>query len=154
MTELLSVMEMNGQHMRHAGTPRTEHFVWTVAGKSTPGPERNDDHVGLVCYSTETFRELARTHVRPGDKVLEIGASYGMCTCILAQATGDPRHVIGLETGKEAVERARETCKGVRFSKIDCLREPFSVILLVRELLRDTTDTRAAPERAATTDTR
>jgi FkbM family methyltransferase len=42
-------------------------------------------------------RELATTFIRPGDQILELGASVGIVTCFLARAAGEKGRVVSVE---------------------------------------------------------
>lgn len=42
-------------------------------------------------------RELGRIFIRPGDQILEIGASIGIVTCILARSAGDHGRIVSVE---------------------------------------------------------
>ena len=42
-------------------------------------------------------RELATTFIRPGDQILELGASVGIVTCFLARAAGKGGRIVSVE---------------------------------------------------------
>jgi FkbM family methyltransferase len=46
-------------------------------------------------------RELATTFIRPGDQILELGASVGIVTCFLARAAGERGRVVSVEPNSQ-----------------------------------------------------
>ena len=91
---------------------------------------------GIVCSQTSTFRLLARRCVHAHrDAVLEIGSSYGVCTHVLAQALGDARRVVGVDTSKELVAAATARYPDLRFERADALATPHVITAIVRQLL-------------------
>lgn len=66
-----------------------------------------------VCAQVGTYRRFARTHVVPGDTVVELGAAEGHTTMRLA---GRARRVIAVEKSAANVALASERC--ARFGNI------------------------------------
>lgn len=71
----------------------------------------------LVCATTDNYRKLARSQLRPNDRVLEIGSSYGKATCIIAQVRrgdGGGGEWGGRRKGACSTRRSVDGCGRVR----------------------------------------
>eukprot|EP00126_Sphaerothecum_destruens_P005937 Sdes_comp19125_c0_seq1m9839 len=86
----------------------------------------------VVCAETKEYRLLARTQVKNGDKVLEIGCSYGEATHILGQQTP---FVTGVDISEETIQACRKRFPGMDFEKTNCFVDSSRL----RELLREKT---------------
>jgi len=63
----------------------------------------------VVAQRRETLRALA---IRPGERVLDVGAGPGLLVAELAQAVGAAGHVTGLDSNPHMVARTRQRCAG------------------------------------------
>eukprot|EP01116_Phalansterium_solitarium_P001430 TRINITY_DN11227_c0_g1_i1.p1 TRINITY_DN11227_c0_g1~~TRINITY_DN11227_c0_g1_i1.p1 ORF type:complete len:378 (+),score=88.10 TRINITY_DN11227_c0_g1_i1:24-1136(+) len=79
---------------------------------------RNAGKTVIICGDTRNFRLLARSQPRAGDRVVEVGSSFGRCTALLAAVPG-VASVVGIDTSQEAVADARRTYPSVRFECFD-----------------------------------
>lgn len=84
----------------------------------------------VVCAETSEFRVLAATQLRADDMVVEIGASYGRSTVILAKAC---RRVIGIDTSLEAVSAARKQYPQLEFLQFDVIEQTHLLAELVAQ---------------------
>jgi len=53
----------------------------------------------LICFSTDHYRQLARSQPDKADFVVELGSSYGRASCILAQTCG---RLLAVDNSKES----------------------------------------------------
>ena len=74
----------------------------------------------VVVAHTLEFRHLARSQVTKRDHVVEIGSSLGLCTKILAQASGA---VVGFDVSAAHLEESRRTFPELRFEFLDIFEE-------------------------------
>ena len=80
---------------------RREFNQWAEAGK---GEEMEYHHINI------TQQTLALMHLKPGDKVLDLGCGAGWASRLLAQmvsAGPRPGQVVGLDVSDEMIRRAR-----------------------------------------------
>lgn len=80
---------------------RREFNQWAEAGK---GEEMEHHHINI------TQQTLALMHLKPGDKVLDLGCGAGWASRLLAQmvsAGPRPGQVVGLDVSDEMIRRAR-----------------------------------------------
>ena len=85
-------------------------------------------HALLMCGETETFRQLARSQLLPGDRVLEIGCSYGEATSLITRRAGT---VLAVDVSSDAIKRAAARCAAntnVRFEKLDAIKDPSQLL--------------------------
>jgi hypothetical protein len=87
-------------------------------------------------YSWVPSLRIAREHVTLEDAAIEIGASYGRCTSILAKATGSASHVLGVETSKEVVAKASEAYPTLHFEQMDVFKERLRLLELTEQVVR------------------
>ena len=87
-------------------------------------------------YSWVPSLRIAREHVTFEDAAIEIGASYGRCTSILAKATGSASHVLGVETSKEVVAKASEAYPTLHFEQMDVFKERLRLLELTEQVVR------------------
>jgi hypothetical protein len=106
----------------------------TTSGNSTIITELPNKK-GIVCAFTTEFRQLAK-QVPENCLVLEIGASYGRCTAIIADALTHPSQVVGIDISKEVIASATAEYPHLNFVRADCLRDPVST-LRIWQTLRD-----------------
>ena len=87
---------------------------------------------GVIVPDTIWFRRLAKTQVRGGAKVLEIGCSFGFCSPILgarAMSTADSSSensngkYLGIDISREAIARCQKDHPHLRFEVADVLSE-------------------------------
>lgn len=81
---------------------------------------RVHEHGHVVCAETSDFRVLAATQLRADDMVVEIGASYGRATAILAKHC---RRVVGIDTSVETVRAARAQYPRLEFAQFDVIEQ-------------------------------
>ena len=75
----------------------------------------------LVVPETCNYRALAMTQLGPGDKALEIGCDFGLCTEILARQCGD---AIGVDISPQRVQSATQRFGHLAtFQVLDCLSD-------------------------------
>jgi hypothetical protein len=103
-----------------SGAGKCDLFHDVRVGKLFPVVQRTTTGNPLVsiCAETADFRRLARTQVRRGDRVIELGCSYGAATKILEEQAG-PGYIVGVDLGVEALTSARRLCPGSRFEHVD-----------------------------------
>lgn len=77
--------------------------------------------VVVVVEETDEFRKHVRAHATAGERVVEVGSSFGEGTAIAAECCGD---VLGLDTSAELVAEARRRRPKLRFERIDAIAEP------------------------------
>jgi len=88
----------------------------------------------IVCPDTQTFRRLANSQVLPGDRVLEIGCSFGETTTRLARAVKgelgqEGGKIIAVELTDQLIAAAKVRCSrdsektNVEFVKMDAISE-------------------------------
>lgn len=86
-----------------------------------------------VCSETEDFRRVARhAHDVEGALTLEVGASYGVCSLILARRA---RRVVGVDSAEEPLTAARQRCSALphcAFHRIDSRDEEALRTLLLQ----------------------
>lgn len=109
--------EGGGGHNRQAGLEHEVRFgqvfpVVPIGGSSGPAV--------IVTAETFDFRRLARTQVRRGDAVIELGCSFGDATKVLAEQAG-PSRVVGVDLSSSSLEKARALCPATRFEQLDVL---------------------------------
>lgn len=92
----------------------------------------------ILTPDTTSYRILARTQLTLNSASLEIGASYGMATEILASSVWwDVDRVAGIEIAKELAEQAKKR-SGVDVKSIDVLSEHgWEEVLVLVEGLRE-----------------
>ncbi|HZP22504.1 MAG TPA: methyltransferase domain-containing protein [Terriglobales bacterium] len=82
---------------------RREFNQWAEAGK---GEEMEHHHINI------TQQTLALMHLRPGQRILDLGCGAGWASRLLAQLVGGgdpPGQVVGLDVSDEMIRRARAT---------------------------------------------
>ena len=107
---------------------------WRIVDGDIMGSSNADESRGLVCLSTETFRNLT-TMVRSSDLVLEIGCSFGRCTELLGLAVGSPTQVVGIDVSREIVKAASADYPHLVFRRGDVLKDPRGTIDITNELI-------------------
>src|SRR5208337_2635095 len=78
---------------------------WAEQGK---GEEMEHHHISI------TEQALAMMHLKPGEKVLDLGCGAGWASRLMAKAVDDsenPGQVIGLDVSDEMIRRARSASK-------------------------------------------
>lgn len=70
----------------------------------------------IATQGVKEYRATIPMYVKPNDVVLEVGCEWGTTTVLLAEQC---REVIGVDIGKEPIERARERHPGIRFEQMD-----------------------------------
>jgi ubiquinone/menaquinone biosynthesis C-methylase UbiE len=80
---------------------RREFNEWAEAGR---GEEMENHHISI------TQQTLALMHLKPGERVLDLGCGAGWASRLLAQSVGGgerPGQVVGLDVSDEMIRRAR-----------------------------------------------
>jgi ubiquinone/menaquinone biosynthesis C-methylase UbiE len=84
---------------------RREFNEWAEAGR---GEEMENHHISI------TQQTLALMHLKPGERVLDLGCGAGWASRLLAQLVGGgerPGQVVGLDVSDEMIRRARATAQ-------------------------------------------
>jgi len=120
-------------------------------GAENDAVEAGMEHVcrGVVVRDTTTFRTFASRVVGPRDYVVEIGSSFGVCTAILAKATGSAHRVVGVEKSKSVVKEASKRYPGLKFKRLDVIMQPDGLERIIEDLLSSNGDSKN--ETSATT---
>jgi ubiquinone/menaquinone biosynthesis C-methylase UbiE len=82
---------------------RREFNEWAEAGR---GEEMENHHISI------TQQTLALMHLKPGERVLDLGCGAGWASRLLAQLVGvgdRPGQVVGIDVSDEMIRRARAT---------------------------------------------
>lgn len=82
--------------------------------------KRGPDGAALSCASAPAIvaMMLAQLAVRPGDRILELGAGTGYNAALLADLTGPGGHVITVDIDPEVAARARATLAATGYHKV------------------------------------
>jgi len=100
-------------------------------------PRTSTGRVCIFCAETDDYRRLAASHVRSGDRVLELGCSFGDATQIILKHDG-VRFVIAVDNSDECTERTTTACahaaERLRVEQTDVLANPAQCLALGRQL--------------------
>ena len=134
-------LDKSAKQVRKLGTViRNEKGWWDACLESRTHICRVRSCKLALCPDTTQFRQWAQSLVGPGDRVLEIGASYGEATAILAKSTGNVANVVALETSKSVLAEAKCRHPDLRFVQLDALRDPQTLDALVTSLMADASE--------------
>ena len=128
--------DKSAKQVRKLGTVvRNEKGWWNACLESRTHTCRLGTCKLAICPDTTQFRQWAQSLVSPGDRVVEIGASYGEASAILAQSSGNVANVIALETSKSVLAEAKRRHPDLRFIQLDVLRDPQTLDAIVTSLM-------------------
>jgi protein-L-isoaspartate(D-aspartate) O-methyltransferase len=85
--------------------------------------KRAGDGAALSCASAPTVvaMMLDQLDVRPGDRILEIGAGTGYNAALLARLTGPSGHVTTIDIDQEVTERARQALDATGYRDVQVI---------------------------------
>ena len=75
----------------------------------------------IITPDTDTWRQLARSQLDPAEDALDLGCSSGGGTAVIAEHC---RSVVGVDIGRDVLERAAAAVPAARFECFDVLRHP------------------------------